>query len=136
MYKRLFLLICLLLMAAVALVACSPETETVEVTRVVTETETITEEVTRVVTEEVVEEVEVTRVVTEEVVVEAAVDESEDVLPRNETMFFNGQQWGPIASWNPYSGSANNAMAIDDGESTRVTMFEPLYLYNMLDGKV
>jgi len=23
-------------------------------------------------------------------------------LPRNETMYFNGQQWGPVVGWNPY----------------------------------
>jgi ABC-type Fe3+-hydroxamate transport system substrate-binding protein len=90
MFKRLFLLICLLMVAAVALAACTPET--VEVTRVVTETETITEEVTRIVTEmeTVTEEVpvEVTRLV------EAPADVSEDVLPRDETLYFNGLQWG------------------------------------------
>jgi peptide/nickel transport system substrate-binding protein len=122
-------------MAAVALVACSPETETVEVTRVVTETETITEEVTRVVTEEVVEEVEVTRVVTEEVVVEAPADESEDVLPRDETMFFNGLQWGSVVCWNPYNANCNNAMAVTENNNALVTMFETPYLYNMLDGQ-
>jgi peptide/nickel transport system substrate-binding protein len=137
MQKRLLLLIGLLLVAAVALVACSPESETVEVTRVVTETETLTEEVTRVVTEEVVEEVEVTRVVTEEVVVEAAaaVDAAEGVLPRNETMFFNGMQWGPVVCWNPYNANCNNAMTIDEGASILPTMFESPYLYNMLDGQ-
>ena len=61
---RLFLFMILLVVAAFALAACSPQT--VEVTRVVTETETITEqmEVTRVVEGEVVtEQVEVTRVI-------------------------------------------------------------------------
>jgi peptide/nickel transport system substrate-binding protein len=135
MQKRLLLLIGLLLVFAVALAACSPEAETVEVTRVVTETETVTEEVTRVVTEEVVEEVEVTRVVTEEVVVEAPAEESEDVLPRNETMFFNGMQWGPVVCWNPYNSNCNNAMAIDQNNNALVTMFESPYIYNMLDGQ-
>ncbi len=133
MHKRFFHLICFLLLTTIILVACGSGTVT-EVTRVVTETETITEEVTRIVTE--------TDVVTEEVevevtrVVEVAPEVAEDVLPRSETMYFNGQQWGPVASWNPYSGSANNAMAIDDGESSRLTMFETPYMYNMLDGQV
>jgi peptide/nickel transport system substrate-binding protein len=133
MQKRLLLLIGLLLVVAVALAACSPET--VEVTRVVTETETITEEVTRVVTEEVVEEVEVTRVVTEEVVVEAPADESEDVLPRDETLYFNGLQWGSVVCWNPYNANCNNAMAVTENNNALVTMFETPYLYNMLDGQ-
>jgi peptide/nickel transport system substrate-binding protein len=64
----------------------------------------------------------------------AAADPNE--LPRNETLYFNGQQWGPVVGWNPYSGSNNNAMAISQGDNARVTMFETPYLFNMLDGKV
>jgi peptide/nickel transport system substrate-binding protein len=57
-------------------------------------------------------------------------------LPRNETLYFNGQQWGPVVGWNPYSGSNNNAMAIPNlQDNARVVMFETPYLYNMLDGK-
>ena len=139
MQKRLLLLIGLLLVVAVALAACSPETETVEVTRVVTETETITEEVpvevTRVVTEQETVTEEVTRVVTEEVVVEVPSDVSGVVIPRNETLYSNGQQWGPIVCWNPYSSNCNNAMAITQNDNARVIMFETPYAYNLLDGK-
>jgi peptide/nickel transport system substrate-binding protein len=35
-----------------------------------------------------------------------------NALPRNETLYFNGQQWGSVVGWNPYSSSNNNAMAI------------------------
>ncbi len=58
-----------------------------------------------------------------------------NTLPRNETLYFNGQQWGPVVGWNPYSSSMNNAMAIAQQDSARVIMFETPYLYNMLDGK-
>jgi peptide/nickel transport system substrate-binding protein len=71
--------------------------------------------------------------------VEAAPAESEadpNALPRNETLYFNGQQWGPVVGWNPYSNSNNNAMAIAQQDNARVPMFETPYLYNMLDGKV
>jgi peptide/nickel transport system substrate-binding protein len=57
-------------------------------------------------------------------------------LPRDETLYFNGQQWGSVVGWNPYSSSNNNAMAIAQQDSARVTMFESPYLYNMLDGQV
>ena len=60
-------------------------------------------------------------------------------LPRNETLYFNGFQWGAIKGWNPYSSDMNNAMAVVDGAnnaSARVTMFETPYMYNMLDGKL
>ena len=64
---------------------------------------------------------------------EAATDAN--ALPRNETLYFNGQQWGAVVGWNPYSSSNNNAMAVSQGDNARVTMFETPYLYNMLDGK-
>lgn len=57
-------------------------------------------------------------------------------LPRNETLYFNGQQWGAVVGWNPYSSSNNNALAISQQDNARVIMFETPYLYNMLDGQV
>ncbi|MCB0137520.1 MAG: ABC transporter substrate-binding protein [Caldilineaceae bacterium] len=66
---------------------------------------------------------------------EAAAPADANALPRNETLYFNGQQWGPVVGWNPYASSNNNAMAISQGDNARVTMFETPYLYNMLDGK-
>ncbi len=59
-----------------------------------------------------------------------------NALPRNETLYFNGQQWGSVVGWNPYSSSNNNGLAIAQQDSARVTMFETPYLYNMLDGQV
>ena len=58
------------------------------------------------------------------------------VLPRDETLYFNGLQWGAVVGWNPYSTSNNNFMAINPVDNARVIMFETPYLYNMLDGKV
>ncbi|MBX2997562.1 MAG: ABC transporter substrate-binding protein [Caldilineaceae bacterium] len=57
-------------------------------------------------------------------------------LPRNETLYYNGLQWGSVVGWNPYSSSNNNGLAIAQGDSARVLMFETPYLYNMLDGQV
>ena len=56
-------------------------------------------------------------------------------LPRKQTLYFNGQQWGSVNGWNPYSGGMNNSMAISAGDNARVTVFETPYIYNMLDGK-
>jgi peptide/nickel transport system substrate-binding protein len=66
---------------------------------------------------------------------EAAAEADPNALPRSETLYFNGQQWGSVVGWNPYSSSNNNAMVISQGDNARVTMFETPYLYNMLDGK-
>jgi peptide/nickel transport system substrate-binding protein len=57
-------------------------------------------------------------------------------LPRNQTLYFNGQQWGAVVCWNPYSSNCNNAMALAQQDNARVTMFETPYLYDMLDGQV
>jgi peptide/nickel transport system substrate-binding protein len=124
MRKLIFPALSILILASVVLAGCAPAAtpepiiETVEVEKIVTE------------------EVVVTEVVVETVEVQVTPEPDESTLPRNETMYFNGQQWGSVVSWNPYTGSANNAMAIDDGESSRVTMFETPYMYNMLDGQV
>ncbi len=58
-----------------------------------------------------------------------------DPLPRSETLYFNGQQWGPVVGWNPYSSNNNNALAVAQQDNARVVVFESPYVYNMLDGK-
>ena len=57
------------------------------------------------------------------------------VLPRNEILYFNGQQGGSVACWNPYSSNCINAMAIAQQDNARVTVFETPYIYNMLTGE-
>lgn len=58
-------------------------------------------------------------------------------LPRNETLYFAGQQWGTVNSWNVIGTNQNNAMAIAGSASGyRTIMFETLYMYNPLDGSL
>lgn len=62
---------------------------------------------------------------------------AEGELPRDKTIYFGGLQWGAINGWNPLSDDMNNYMAINQTSSgTRVTMFETLYMYNLLDGSL
>ena len=50
-------------------------------------------------------------------------------LPRNETLYFAGQQWGTVNSWNPIGTNQNNSMAIaGNAAGYRTLMFEPLYI--------
>ncbi len=66
----------------------------------------------------------------------AGAEEAKD-LPRNETVYFGGQQWGSIVGWNPLSPDNNNAMAVAaNPRGSRTIMFETLYMYNMLDGQL
>ena len=58
-----------------------------------------------------------------------------NALPRNETLYFNGLQWGSVVCWNPYNSNCNNALAVTENANAHVTMFETPYLYNMLDGQ-
>jgi peptide/nickel transport system substrate-binding protein len=56
--------------------------------------------------------------------------------PRDETLYFNGQQWGAINDWNPLSSNSNNAFGVTQKDSSRTLFYETLYMYNMLDGKM
>ena len=60
-----------------------------------------------------------------------------NVLPRNETLYFAGQQWGAVNSWNIIGTNQNNSMAIAGGSSGyRTLMFETLYMYNFMNGEM
>ncbi len=131
--RKLYTLPALLVVVALILGACAVPTPEV-VTKV--ETQVVTKVETQVVTQV---ETQVVEKVVEKVVTptpEPAKPVDANTLPRNETLYFNGQQWSAVVGWNPYSNSNNNAMAIAQQDSSRVIMFETPYLYNMLDGKV
>ena len=133
MNRKFFVLTTLLvLLASLVLSACAaPTPQVVE--------KIVEKQVEKVVQQTVVVEKSVEKQVEKQVVVTAtpAPTKAPDAktLPRNETLYFNGQQWGPVVGWNPYSNNNNNAMAIGQADNARVTMFETPYLYNMLDGK-
>ena len=58
-------------------------------------------------------------------------------LPRNETLYFAGQQWGSVNSWNVIGTNQNNSMAIaGNAGGYRTLMFETLYMYNFMDGDI
>ena len=66
-----------------------------------------------------------------------AIAEAPQDLPRNETVYFGGQQWGSVVGTNPLSSNNNNSMAIAaNARGSRTIMFETLYMYNMLDGQL
>ena len=60
-----------------------------------------------------------------------------NALPRTETLYFGGQQWGAVNGWNPLGDNNNNSMALaSSGSGSRTVMFETLYMYNFLDGSM
>ena len=132
----------LMMVFGLVLSACAPAAAPTPQTIIKEVTKEVTKEVVKEVVKEVPKEVVVTKEVIKEVQVTVvapaptAAPVAAGTLPRNETMYFNGQQWGAVACWNPYSSSCNNAMAIAQQDNARVTMFETPYLYDMLDGKV
>jgi peptide/nickel transport system substrate-binding protein len=130
MRKYIFTALSLIILASLVLAGCATPTP-----QTVVQTVEVPVVETQVVKETIVE----TQTVIETQVVEVPSDASGLVLPRNETLYFNGIQWGALKSWNPYSNDTNNAMAIGDGSnnySVQLTMFETPYMFNMLDGKV
>ena len=59
------------------------------------------------------------------------------VLPRNETLYFAGQQWGTVNSWNVIGANQNNAMALaGDASGYRSLMFETLYMFDFMTGNM
>src|SRR5512144_1894075 len=121
--KRIFTVISLFIVLGMILSACAtPTAETVIQTVEVPVVQT-----------QVVKETQVQTVIQTQVVAPTAAPG--EALPREETLYFNGQQWNPVKCWNPYSTDCNNAMALAAGDSSRVTMFETAYLFDMLDGK-
>jgi peptide/nickel transport system substrate-binding protein len=124
MRKLTFAALSILILASLILAGCATTTPTPE---------TIIETV-EVPGEEVVVTVEVPVIETVEVQVTPEVEEDPTALPRNETMYFNGLQWGSVVCWNPYNANCNNAMAVTENASILATMFESPYLYDMLDG--
>ena len=123
--RRTFLKGAMYTIGATALVACAPAVATPTDAPVEPTKETVVEPTK----ETVVEPTKAPEPTAEPVV------EDPTTLPREETLYFNGQQWGAVVGWNPYSTSNNNALAISQGDNARVVMFETPYLYNMLDGK-
>lgn len=62
--------------------------------------------------------------------------DSDVVLPREETLYFAGQQWGAVNSWNIVGTNQNNSMAIaGNAGGYRTTMFETLFMFNPLTGE-
>ena len=58
-------------------------------------------------------------------------------LPREETLYFAGQQWGTVLSWNIIGTNQNNSMAIAGGASGyRTLMFETLFMCNFMNGDI
>jgi len=67
----------------------------------------------------------------------AAPDANPNQLPRSETLYYGGQQWGAVNGWNPLSDDMNNALALaQSAGGSRTLMFETLYMYNLLDGSM
>ena len=132
--RKLVLSVVSLLVIVSCLAGCAAPTPQV-VEKVVTQVVEVEKEVKVVETQvvETIKEVEKIVVATPEPTAVPVVDAN--TLPRNETLYFNGQQWNAVVGWNPYSNSNNNAMAVAQQDNARVIMFESPYLYNMLDGK-
>jgi len=110
------------------------QTQIVEKEKIVQQTQIVEKVVKETsIVEKVVKETQIVEVVATAVPVDTTVTAS--TLPRNETLYFNGQQWNAVTCWNPYVATCNNALAIGQADSARVIMFETPYLYDMLDGK-
>ena len=56
-------------------------------------------------------------------------------LPRDETLYFAGQQWGTVNSWNVIGTNQNNAMALAAGAGSRTTKIATQNMWNEMTGE-
>lgn len=59
---------------------------------------------------------------------------AQESTPRHETLYLAGIAWGAPTNWNPLTGNAS--FPIDSAQGDRCLFYEPLFLYNMLDGEL
>lgn len=55
-----------------------------------------------------------------------------DQLPRDQTLYFSGQQWGSVNDYNPLSGNSNNGMVLAASTFSRILVYETLMMYDPL----
>ena len=67
---------------------------------------------------------------------QTTVDASSGNLPRNQTLYWAGLQWGSINGWNVLSDDMNNFNIARQAYGTRVAVYETLYMFNFLDGSL
>ena len=63
------------------------------------------------------------------------VAEDPNALPRDQTMYWNGQQWSAPNDYNPLSSNPN-CWFMSQNDYSRVMVYETLYMFNQLDGKM
>jgi peptide/nickel transport system substrate-binding protein len=66
---------------------------------------------------------------------EETADATKGTTPRNETLYYDGLQWSKVNDWNPLSSNSNN-MVMQQNDTARELVWETLFMYNMLDGKL
>ncbi len=116
--------------------ATTAESASTETAAEETATEETAEETTEEATEEEATEEEATEEATEEEAADDTASSDADSTPREETLYFAGQQWGTINDWNPMSANSNNAMAQTQNDQSRELVYETLFMFNMNDGKL
>ena len=62
-------------------------------------------------------------------------DAQVDTFPRNETLYYNGLQWGTPSNWNPFNSDPATFITIN-APVPRELIYETLFMYNQLDGKL
>ncbi len=136
--RKVMSLLCVSAMTLSMLAGCgggSDTTTTTEAPAATQETSTeapAAEETTEAAAEETTEEAPAE----EAAATEETASTDDGSTPRNETLYEAGQQWGTINDWNPMSANSNNGLAMAANEQARELVYETLFMFNALDGKL
>lgn len=59
----------------------------------------------------------------------------EVIIPRHETLTYNGQSWGTASSYNPLEAGGNLGFGTIVPNNPRLFVYETLFMYNMITGE-
>ena len=64
----------------------------------------------------------------------AASGSAVEQIPRDETLYLCGFQWGPPTGWNPFAGVT--AWPCQGGSDGHILVYETLFMLNLLTGEL
>lgn len=72
---------------------------------------------------------------TDDTSADESADETVGSTPRNETLYYAGEQWSTFSNVNPFA-SSSNCFLMEQSEQSCEAIYETLYMFNSIDGEL